>query len=497
MRLLCTIKALPVLLLVCLSFSLVSCQPATPVSLEPIIEQIQQKIEEGEVASISIGVARAGKPVYVASFGWADKGQQKQATPATIYPLGSLSKSITATGLMHLIQEGKIALDDEVNNYLPGPGLRSFVGEPNEVKVWHVLNMAAGIPHGWATQEIALGYPKTKEEKQVFIDKIGLVTFPPGKVSHYSNYSYGLAALLIESASGQEIGQFMEESLFGPLEMRHSLVRYDANRATEMASLYNTNGEEIAPYHFIPFGGAGYYGSVEDLLKYGNFHLQQANSQFLQVLNREHLDLMHNFDEGPMPFLGFGWLNTGHSLISNGNIDGANSNITLIPSEDMVIVCLLNSSSYSSLADQLTDQIMNALLPDLEKKLDMAYFMEHFQTPYEPKEGLIGEWEGTIETATDSTPVWLHFKPDSEINFRIGDQETSSLSNVTLLPSGKLEAMTSGMIQVPEFTSGSPVSIAIALQWEGEKLYGHLAPRFSTLEGRRCYGAFVSFSRKK
>lgn len=497
MRLLLTIKTLASLMLLCLNLTLAGCQAKAPDPLQPIIEGIQQKIKEGEAASISIGVARAGKPFFVASFGWADKEQQKKATSTTIYPLGSLSKSITATGLMHLVQEGKIGLEDEVNAYLPKPGLRSFVGDPAEVKVWHILNMAAGIPHGWVTQEIALGYPKTRDEKKAFLEKIGLVTLPPGKVSHYSNYSYGVAEMLIEEASGQAIDEFMSESLFAPLGMEQSMARYDAKRVTEMASLYDGNGEEIAPYHFIPFGGAGYYGSVEDLLKYGNFHLQLATSTFPKVLDGEYLDLMHNFNEGPMPFFGFGWLNTGHSLISNGNINGANSNITLIPSEDMVIVCLINSSSYSSLADQLSDQIMNALLPDLEKKMDMAYFMEHFQTPYQPKEGLIGEWEGEVALGTDSTPVYMNFKANGEIDFRVAQQEVVSLSNVTLLPSGKFEAMGRGMIDVPEFSMESSVPIAIALQWEGDQLYGHLAPRFSTAEGGRCYGAFVSFSKKK
>ncbi len=497
MRLLCTIKVLASLVLLCSNLTLASGQTDEPESLKPIIESIQQKINTGEAASISIGVAKAGKPFYVASFGWADKEQQKEASSTTIYPLGSLSKSITATGLMHLVQQGKVGLEDEANAYLPKPGLQSFVGDPSEVKVWHILNMAAGIPHGWITQEVALGYPTTANEKETYLEKIGLITLPPGKVSHYSNYSYGIAEMLIEKASGQLIDDFMEEALFDPLGMDQSLTQYDAKRATDIASLYDTNGEEIAPYHFIPFGGAGYYGSVEDLLKYGNFHLQLANSKFPKVLDGKHLDLMHNFDEGPMPFFGFGWLNTGHSLISNGNITGANSNITLIPSEDMVIVCLINSSSYSSLADQLTDQIMNALLPNLEKKMDMAYFMKHFQTPYQPKQGLIGEWEGAVELETGSTPVHMNFKANGEIDFQIAKQATVSLSNVTLLPSGKFEGMGRGRIGVPEFSMDSSVPIAIALQWEGDQLYGHLAPRFSTTEGGRCYGAFVAFSKKK
>lgn len=497
MRLLFTIKALASLMLICSNFTLAGCQTKAPDSLQPILQDMQQRIKSGEAASISIGVAKAGKPFYLASFGWADKKQVKKATPATIYPLGSLSKSITATGLMHLVQKGNIGLEDAVNAHLPKPGLRSFVGDPTEVKVWHILNMAAGIPHGWITQDIALGYPTTVSEKEAYLEKIGLVTLPPGKVSHYSNYSYGVAEMLIEEASGQALDVFMQEALFDPLGMEQSMARYDAKRVSEMASLYDGNGEEIAPYHFIPFGGAGYYGSVEDLLKYGNFHLQQTNSKFLKVLDGEHLDLMHNFNEGPMPFFGFGWLNTGHSLISNGNINGANSNITLIPSEDMTIVCLINSSSYSSLADQLTDQIMNALLPDLEKKMDMAYFMKHFQTPYQPKEGLIGEWEGEVELGTDSTPVYMNFKANGEIDFRVAKQEVVSLSNVTLLPSGKFEAMGRGRIKVPEFSMESSVPIAIALQWEGDQLYGHLAPRFSTAEGGRCYGAFVSFRKNK
>lgn len=480
-----------------LSLSPTHAQKLATDPLEPIRDRMQEGVKKGEIASVSFGVAKAGQTLYLESFGWADKKGQKRANGKTIYPLGSLSKSITATGLMHLIQQGRIGLDDEANKFLPGQGLRSYVGDPAAVKVWHILNMAAGIPHGWATQSLALGYPKTEQEKISFLQKTGLVTFPPGEVSHYSNYSYGIAELLIEQASQQSLEEFMSDAIFDPLGMEQSLVRYEASRAAEMAQLYDPAGQIIAPYHFLPFGGAGYWGSVTDLLAYGNFHLQLPSAQFPKVLDKKHLDLMHNFNEGPMPYFGFGWLNTGHSLISNGNINGANSNITLIPDEQMVIVCLINSTSPSSLADQFADQIMNALLPNLEKELDMAYFMANYQTPYEPKPGLIGEWEGMAHIQDGTTPVHLTFAADGEIWCKIGTQASARLSDVTLLPSGKLEAVGEGILAVPEFTATDPVNIAIALQWEGDQLYGHMAPRFSTSKGNRCYGAFVSFQKKE
>ena len=396
---------------------------------------------------------------------------------------------------MHLIQEERITLQDEVNRFLPGKGLQSFVGDSKAVKVWHILNMAAGIPHGWATSQLKFGYPKTIEEKSDFLKKVGIVTFPPGKVSHYSNYSYGIAELLIEGASGRTLTDFMTNAIFQPLDMKQSLVRYDEGRAAELAVLYDQEGREIAPYHFLPVGGAGFFGSVTDLLKYGGFHLKLESSKAPNVLNDKYLDLMHNFNEGPMPYFGFGWLNTGHSLISNGSINGANSNITLVPSEELVIVCLMNSTSMSSLADQLSDQIMNALLPNLEKKLDMTFFMENFQTPYQPKDGLIGEWEGFVKTDQGSTPIALQFTTGGEIWLTIDRQSPTELSNKTLLPSGKFEAMGQGTLAVPEFSSTDPVSIAIALQWDGDQLYGHFAPRFSTTQGGRCYGVFARLTK--
>lgn len=486
--------------------SFLSCQSATESSasianlevekkLEPVIKKIDSLIDAGVIPSASLAITKGDAVIWQQSYGWADIAKKIKASPETTYGLGSLSKSVTATGVMTLAEKGKIDLDDSVNPLIAPAQLQTYVGQADDVKVWHLLNMAAGIPHGWTTYVDRQNTPATDREKDAFLSRIGLITFPPGKVNQYSNYSLGVADLLIERVSKQSLEDYMQQEVFQPLGMNHTYTQHHPERNQEYATFYNSDLEVIEHYDFLPRGGGGFYSSASDLAKYGLFFLKNKVKGQKKILKASTIDLMLNFDRGPESFMGLGWFNTGHSLVSNGRISGAQSMITLVPSEDMAVVCLINASPNGSIADEIVDQIIDLLAPNLEKKLTYEAYAAIYETPYELNDQLAGKWTGNVETKGKKLPLWIDFRADGKVYLKIADEPEQVLENVIFNKFNKLEASCESNIPVPEFTGTEATYTLLSLFLDGENLIGHATPMFSNERGSFCYGAFINLTK--
>ena len=109
-------------------------------------EFIRKGLIETGMPSIAVAVSKGRTIVWEEGFGWADREKRVPATEHTMYSLASISKPLTATGLMILVQEGKINLDRPVNEYLGKAKLRARVGDAGEATMRRVANHSSGLP---------------------------------------------------------------------------------------------------------------------------------------------------------------------------------------------------------------------------------------------------------------------------------------------------------------------------------------------------------------
>ncbi len=121
------------------------CAPAAE-SLESLRTNIEKMRVESGVASIAVAVSRHGRIVWEGGFGWANREKRIPATQHTLYSLASISKPITATALMTLVEAGRIDLDAPINNYLGDAKLQARVGNASDATVRRVANHSAGLP---------------------------------------------------------------------------------------------------------------------------------------------------------------------------------------------------------------------------------------------------------------------------------------------------------------------------------------------------------------
>src|SRR5688500_13954724 len=147
--------------------------------LAPIAELIRSRLVEKSLPSLAVAVARDGEILWEEAFGWADRENRVPATRHTLYSLASISKPITATGIMLLKAAGKLDLDAAVNDYLGEAKLAARVGDAGDATVRRVANHSAGLPLHW--HFFPEDEPRRRPEMDETIRRYGNLVTAPGE----------------------------------------------------------------------------------------------------------------------------------------------------------------------------------------------------------------------------------------------------------------------------------------------------------------------------
>lgn len=183
---------------------------------------IRQTMTGAKPPSISVAVAHGGTIIWEESFGWADREKMIAATPQTMYSLASISKPITATGLMTLVERGAIDLDKPANEYLGTAKLTGLAGDATGATVRRVLSHTAGLPLHYQFYYSNKDYRPTSNDET--IARYGILVNPPGDVYQYSNLGYGILDHIIARASGMDYTDYLRTQVFIPLGMTRTSV---------------------------------------------------------------------------------------------------------------------------------------------------------------------------------------------------------------------------------------------------------------------------------
>ncbi|MFP6806457.1 MAG: serine hydrolase domain-containing protein [Pseudomonadales bacterium] len=202
----------------------------------------------------------------------------------TLFQVASMSKWITAYGVMVLAQDGKINLDEPVSTYLRRWQLPATQYDNDGVTVRRLLSHTAGLTDGLGylgfkpdqqiqTIEEALTSPNATKGPGVKIE----VGIEPGSELKYSGGGYLILQLLVEEVSGMSFSAYMQSAVFEPLGMtRSTYLRPNADELN-VASSYNTDGTLGITYNFTAVAAAGLYTSSSDLARFISAHLNPRN----------------------------------------------------------------------------------------------------------------------------------------------------------------------------------------------------------------------------
>jgi CubicO group peptidase (beta-lactamase class C family) len=319
---------------------------------------VRAEMKRRQVPGLSIAVLKQGKVLKVKGYGYANVELNVPASPETVYQLASITKCFTATAVMQLVGDGKLALEDQITTRLPG-----LPAAWSEITVKHLLTHTSGIKN--YTELAAIGDDPQKEFTNSGM--IALVAqlpleFRPGERFSYSNTGYYLLGMIIEKVSGTSYGDFLTTRIFKPAGMAATRVNSYSDLIPGRAAGYVLRESTIFNGIFVnpsqPFAAGALVTSVSDLAKW------DAALYTEKLLQRSTLESMWaptKLNDNSLTNYGLGWgirETPGRKWVQhNGGIIGFSSHMRRGLDDGLTVIVLANQSGRGVYAEEIAGDI--------------------------------------------------------------------------------------------------------------------------------------------
>ncbi len=281
----------------------------------PQIDQVlKAATDRGDVPGVVAMAATREGPVYQGAFGRRALPDGPAMTADTVFWIASMTKAITSTAAMQLVEQGKLALDRPIAEVLPELAspqvLEGFdpAGEPRlrparrAITLRHLITHTAGFCYDIWNPQVAR-YIERKGLPNIFTCQNAALMLPlafdPGE-----RWEYGInidwVGKAVERVSGQRLGDYFAEHLFGPIGMKDTGFKLTPERRARLVGMHSRGeGGALAPMEFemplepeFEMGGGGLYGTAADYLAFARVFLNEGRADGRQVLRPETLRLM-------------------------------------------------------------------------------------------------------------------------------------------------------------------------------------------------------------
>ncbi len=328
------------------------------------VDALFEPLTEGESPGAAVMVIERGQVLHVGGYGYADLERRNPITPKTAFRLASVSKQFAAMAIMILAERGLLDFDDPMIQYLPE--LARF---GDRIALRHLLVHTSGLPDYYDALEAESegGMPDT-EQAMRFLAGWGEPLFPAGERYEYSNPGYDMLALVVERASGQTFGQFVQDNIFTPLGMNDSVVHDGSQGAIRNRALGYSRSEysfELDDEHVLNniIGSGGIYSTVEDLRLWDQALFTE------KLVQRSTLDeawspaRLAGGDEYPY---GFGWRlgrygGLGHLVAHSGGWVGFSTFVVHYPEREFSVIVLSNLGEFD--AEEAAHHVTDIFFP--------------------------------------------------------------------------------------------------------------------------------------
>jgi CubicO group peptidase (beta-lactamase class C family) len=323
---------------------------------------IPQQLEKGDIAGAVIAVVKDGKVFFEKGYGYADVEKKTPVSPQdTLFRPGSISKTFTWTAVMQQVEQGKLNLDADVNQYLDFKIPATF-GKPTTLR--DIMTHRSGLEE--TIKDLFVGEEKELTPISRYLPShLPQQIFAPGTIPAYSNYATTVAAYAVQRVSGQDFNDYLDEHFFKPLNMTRATFRQPL---AESLKPFMSNGYDLGsgkPKHFewVEVAPAGSLSaSAESMAHWMIMHLQNGRYGDAQILKLETAVQMHARQEGwPAGMnamcLGFYEQNlNGHRVISHGgDTELFHSDLFLILDSNVGLFVSYNSAGRPEHGDSRGD----------------------------------------------------------------------------------------------------------------------------------------------
>jgi CubicO group peptidase (beta-lactamase class C family) len=327
-------------------------------------------LHSADIAGATFAIVKDGHIIFAKGYGYADvKSKKPVIADQTLFRPGSISKLFTWTSVMQLVEQGKLNLDTDVNQYLDFKIPPAF-GKP--ITLRNIMTHTAGFEE--SLSELFLQKPDQLYPIGEYLQKhMPKRIFPPGKVVAYSNYATTLAGYIVQRVSGESFDDYVADHIFKPLGMNDSTFRQPPPAALmkNLASGYKQASDpKPSPFEVVEASPAGALSSTAtDMARFMMAHLNGGQYDGARILKPETVKEMHSLNYAPAPGmngfdLGFYQENrNGHQIIGHGgDTEVFHSDLHLILDANTGFFMSLNSLGKDGAAENVRVAIFRAFL---------------------------------------------------------------------------------------------------------------------------------------
>ena len=349
---------------------LLACSTAASAEPDERTEKVDKLFspwDTAETPGAVVAVIKDGKIIYQNAYGMADLERDVPLSPESLFDIASISKQFTALSILLLEEQGKLSLDDDIRTYLP-----DFPDYGQTITIRHMIHHTSGLRDYMDLMALAGMRHENSFHQSEIVDLVARqkgLNNNPGEKYLYSNSGYLLLAEIVHKVSGQTLGEFTEQHIFKPLNMKVSHFYEDFTRIVKNRALSysqkETGGYKNFPYIFDVVGDTGLLIDVGDLLLWDqNFYNNTLGDGGPKLIDR--VLVRGKLNNGESIDYAFGLrIDTyrGLRVVSHGGgAAGYSTQMMRFPDQKFTLLVLSNLGEFSS--GELAKQVADLYLSD-------------------------------------------------------------------------------------------------------------------------------------
>ena len=307
---------------------------------EAVDKAVAAEMQRQNIPGVAVAVIQNGKVIKLKGYGLANVELNVPVTTDTAFKIGSISKSMIAIGVMKLIEEGKIKLDDRVSKYFP-----DAPETWKDITIKHLLSHTSGLLREAPAFDALKVQADYDVIKSAFTEPL---VFKPGEKYQYCNVGYFSLAEIISRVSGKPWAQYLDEVLFRPNKMTATRVTSNTEIIANRANGYDISGGKLSnaeSFRAVRPSGA-FYSSLTDMV---SWRLALESGVTIKKGTVRSMWNPVRLKDGNYAPYGLGWAVgnlRGINVIGHGgSLSGFRSDLTIFEDNNLTVIVLTNLAS--------------------------------------------------------------------------------------------------------------------------------------------------------
>ncbi len=352
-------------------------QPITPKKIQQTEDSIRAIVYDYQLPGLALAIVSRSSVVWQQGFGHANVEGIKPVTVQTMFRIGSVTKSFVALGILRLVEEGKLNLNDKIADLAPEVQIDNSWSANDPMRLVHLLEHTAGLDdmrfnefyvpdeQSLSSLEAINQFPNSK-----------VVRWRPGTMTSYANPGYGIAGYILEKFAGIPYEQYIRQEILEPLGMENTGFRRKDIPTEKLALGYAKQEDSLVrvDYQPIRYRWAGeMHASVEDLATFTRMLLNNGQLKEQQILDPAGI---HRMETPTSSWAGQAGMPGGYALANTistegkavqyghgGGIEGFTARYAYYPETGLGYVLLMNTidaEAFRKATEQLIDLLPEA-----------------------------------------------------------------------------------------------------------------------------------------